>query len=84
MQAIQKTILVHPDHRGAEILLQPLAVTPEANYDHLVEGHVVGLYPSFCFQTVEGFGCAMTESACYLLSRMPAAERRTWSRTTRG
>ena len=76
MQATQKTILIHPDHRGAEILLQPLAVTPEANYDHLVEGHVVGLYPSFCFQTVEGFGCAMTESACYLLSRMPAAERR--------
>lgn len=28
------------------------------------------LYPDFAFQTIEGFGGAMTESSAYLLSRM--------------
>jgi len=37
---------------------------------------VVGLYPNHTFQTVEGWGCAMTESACWMLSRMAPDDRR--------
>ncbi|TCD55040.1 glycoside hydrolase [Alloscardovia theropitheci] len=40
-----------------------------------VESNVVGIYPRYAFQTIEGFGCAMTESACYLLSRMSKETR---------
>ncbi len=42
----------------------------------LIESNVIGLYPNYTFQTIEGFGCAMTESACYLLSRMEPKVRK--------
>lgn len=45
-------------------------VKQEASLAKQVEANVVGIYPDFSYQTMEGFGCAMTESACYLLSRM--------------
>ena len=40
-----------------------LAWTEEATLPKAVEANVVGLYPNHSFQTVEGWGCAMTESA---------------------
>jgi glucosylceramidase len=41
-----------------------------------VELSVVNLYPRVHFQTVEGFGAALTEAAGYVLSRMSEAKRR--------
>ena len=76
MRATQRSITIHPDARGAEEFRTEPQCEAEAGFDHLVENHVIGLYPEFRFQTVEGFGCAMTESACYLLSQMTAEKRR--------
>ncbi len=42
----------------------------EAALDSQIESNVVGLYPDYLFQEIDGFGCAMTETACYLLSKM--------------
>lgn len=47
----------------------------ERTLSQQVESEVVGLYPAYTYQTVEGFGCAMTESACWLLARMEATAR---------
>ena len=54
-----------------------LPVTREADEPTHLESGVINLYPRLAFQTIEGFGTAMTESAAYLLSRMdPGARRR--------
>lgn len=55
---------------------ESLSWTDEATLPKAVEANVVGLYPNHTFQTVEGWGCAMTESACWLLSRMTPGDRR--------
>lgn len=36
----------------------------------------MGIYPGYHFQRIDGFGCALTESACYLLVQMEAETRR--------
>ena len=41
-----------------------------------VESNVVGLYPEYLFQEIEGFGCALTETSCYLLSKMTEEDRK--------
>lgn len=48
----------------------------EAELDRQIESNVVGLYPDYLFQEIDGFGCAMTETACYLLSQMEPEVRR--------
>lgn len=48
----------------------------EATLPKAVEANVVGLYPDYTFQTVEGWGCAMTEATCYLLANMTPENRR--------
>ena len=48
----------------------------EAMLPKAIEANVVGLYPDHAFQTMEGWGCTLTESACYLLSQMMPATRR--------
>ena len=48
----------------------------ESTLPKAVEANVVGLYPDHTFQTVEGWGCAMTESACWLLAQMTPENRR--------
>ena len=53
-----------------------LAWTDEATLPKAVEASVVGVYPNHTFQTVEGWGCAMTESACWLLAQMSPEDRR--------
>ena len=53
-----------------------LAWVDESALPKAVEANVVGLYPDYAFQTVEGWGCAMTEASCYLLSRMTPEDRR--------
>lgn len=53
-----------------------LPVTHEADEPKHLESGVIGLYPQKEYQTIEGFGGAMTESSAYLLSGMDEAERR--------
>lgn len=36
-----------------------------------VENNVVNLYPQIEYQTIEGFGGALTEAACYVMSKLP-------------
>ncbi len=52
------------------------AVVDESTLARQVESNVVGVYPDYLYQTMEGFGCAMTESACWLLSKMEPQTRR--------
>ena len=47
-----------------------LAPEDESKSVKMIESNVINLYPDFTFQTIEGFGGAMTESSAYLLSRM--------------
>ena len=47
-----------------------LAPEDESKNVKMIESNVINLYPDFAFQTIEGFGGAMTESSAYLLSRM--------------
>ncbi|MCI2049780.1 MAG: glycoside hydrolase [Lachnospiraceae bacterium] len=53
-----------------------LPMEDEKGLTRQVESNVVGLYPDYMFQKIGGFGCAMTESACYLLSAMVPEERK--------
>ncbi len=50
-------------------------IRQEAGLARQVENGVVCLYPGFKGQLFQGYGCAMTETACYLLSRLPQPER---------
>ena len=74
--AVQHTILYERKSGKITHLEKKTAQMDESSFAHIVESHVIGLYPEYTFQTVDGFGCAMTETSCYLLSRMPAKERR--------
>ncbi len=75
--AVNKTT-IYFDIKTGEITHadETLTWVDEATLPKAVEAGVVGLYPDYAFQTVEGWGCAMTETACYLLSRMSPGNRR--------
>jgi glucosylceramidase len=53
-----------------------LPITNEADEPTHLESDVINLYPDITFQTIEGFGGAMTESSAYLLSKMDAKTRK--------
>ena len=76
MDARQHSILFSREKGTVFHHYQDIPVLSESSFDHIVESHVIGLYPSFTFQTVEGFGCAMTETACFLLSGMSPERRK--------
>lgn len=40
------------------------------------ESNVIGIYPGFTYQKIDGYGCAMTETSCYLLSKMESEYRK--------
>ena len=48
-----------------------IPVTEEAAENRPLENEVVNLYPDMVFQTITGFGGAMTEAAGYALSLLP-------------
>lgn len=52
-----------------------LPVTPEADEPRHLESGVINLYPDITYQTIQGFGGAMTDSAAYLLSTLPPQAR---------
>lgn len=53
-----------------------IPVTLEADEPRHLESRVLNLYPEITYQTIEGFGGAMTESSAYLLSKMDAETRK--------
>lgn len=76
MKAVQRITCFDAGTGDITIREAGLQFIREAECGKLKEAGIVGLYPSFVYQTVEGYGCAMTESACYLLSRMDPAVRK--------
>lgn len=75
--AIQKKT-VYYDVTNGDLRLDESALewVDEKTLPKAVEASVVGLYPDYAFQTMEGWGCAMTECSCYLLSQMTPENRR--------
>ncbi len=65
------------DVATGEKLISEVSVpfTKEQEMERQVEQGVVGIYPGYEYQIMEGYGCAMTESACYLLSKLEAKDR---------
>ncbi len=51
----------------------PMDVIPETVP---IENQVINLYPAFTYQTILGFGGAMTEAAAYVLSQLPEQSRK--------
>lgn len=47
-----------------------LPVTPEADEPRHLESGVINLYPDITYQTIGGFGGAMTDTASYLFSTL--------------
>lgn len=76
MSIIQKSVCFDAATGQATVLERSLSRVDESTLVKAVEARVVGLYPEYTFQTLEGWGCAMTEASCYLLSRMQPEERR--------
>lgn len=68
---------VHYDKTTGQtaIALTALPVVDETTITQQKGQYVVGLYPSYTYQEFEGYGCAMTESACYLLSKLSPETR---------
>ncbi|MBQ9614243.1 MAG: glycoside hydrolase family 30 protein [Lachnospiraceae bacterium] len=82
MRAQQNTVFYDQSTGTASFSAAEYEVISEENIKEVVESHVIGIYPDYTFQTMEGFGCAMTETSCYLLSRMTpefrTAALKTW------
>ena len=53
-----------------------LPVTPEADEPRHLESGVINLYPGVTYQTIDGFGGAMTDTSSYLLSKMSPETRK--------
>lgn len=53
-----------------------IPVTLEADEPRHLESGVLNIYPDITYQTIEGFGGAMTETSAYLFSKMDAATRK--------
>lgn len=73
MQCNQVTVF----SAGGEAIIKKkqLPVSREADQKKHVEAGVINVYPQIKYQTIEGFGAAMTESSAYLLSAMAKEKR---------
>ena len=76
MDVKQKTIYYDLTSGKTTFTCTDLKAESEAELNKQIESNVVGIYPSYTFQTMEGFGCAMTETSCYLLSQMDPKTRK--------
>lgn len=74
-EALQSIVYYNVDNGEIKKENRSLPVLEEAAQLTKKESNIVGLYPDFTYQILEGFGCAMTETSCYLLSKMDAATR---------
>ena len=56
-------------------VLKELPVTLESDEPRHLESGVINLYPDITYQTIDGFGGALTDSSAYLLSTLPEEKR---------
>ena len=75
MQAAQRTVTYDLSTGAIHKEEKTLPAIRESELNHAQESNIVGIYPNYLFQKIDGFGCALTESACCLLSRMDAETR---------
>ena len=76
MKGIQ-TITSFDTETGKEAFeTRPVQMLAEAALPKQIESNVLGIYPEYRFQVFDGFGCAMTETSCYLLSKMEPEVRK--------
>ena len=76
MTVKQSSVLFDPSTGKARRLEKQLILQKESDLSTMIESNVIGIYPDYTFQTMEGWGCAMTESACFLLSKLSVEERK--------
>lgn len=76
MKAKQTTTFFDETNGEVSVLEKQVEFFKEEELEKQVESNVIGLYPEYLFQKIDGFGCAMTETACYLLSKMTAEVRK--------
>lgn len=62
----------------AVVKKKELLVKPEAELEKHVEAGVINIYPEIKYQTIEGFGAAMTETTAYLLSTMKKEKQKSF------
>ena len=62
--------------QGEPIEKQSLLVQNESELAHHIETGLINIYSDYTHQTIEGYGCALTESACFLLSQMDDETRK--------
>ena len=66
--------------QGEPIEKQSLLVQNESELAHHIETGLINIYSDYTHQTIEGYGCALTESACFLLSQMDdELEKKRWA-----
>ena len=75
MEARQTVITFCTDTGKTSVSKNSPQVSCEATLGTKQESNVVCVYPDYTFQTIDGFGCAMTEGTCYLLSKMEPETR---------
>ena len=51
--------------QGEPIKKQSLLVQNESELAHHIETGLINIYSDYTHQTIEGYGCALTESACF-------------------
>ncbi len=56
-----------------------IPVTLEADEPRHLESGVLNIYPDITYQTIEGFGGAMTETSAYLFSKMGRRDKKSRS-----
>lgn len=76
MKAIQTILHYNQENGRVEREMCAIPVQEEAKLTKQIESNVVGIYPAMKYQVMEGLGCALTESSCFLLSRMDEEKRR--------
>ncbi|MCI8389418.1 MAG: glycoside hydrolase [Roseburia sp.] len=76
MNAVQTTIAFDVSDGRVIKTRNDLCFADESGLGRMKESNVVGIYPAFRYQEMTGYGCAMTETACYLLAKMTPEKRR--------
>lgn len=76
MKALQTIMYYDKESGESSRKMKESEMIKESLLDHQVESNVVCVYPNYLFQKIDGFGCAMTETSCYLLSNMSPENRK--------
>jgi len=69
---LSRTLIAGRDMKSE---LQEIAAKQNSDFERPVENHVINLYPQVQYQTVVGFGGAMTEAAAWSLHQLSEEKR---------